>query len=217
MSAIIVDVIQGSPEWLQARCGYLTSTCASDMLSEIKSGEAAARRDLRMRLVCERLTGVPVENGYVNAIMHRGLAIEPVARMAYEAQTGQIVQQVGFLKHCDSSILAGCSPDGYIGAFEGMVSLKCPKSVTHLRYLEAGGIPIKYIPQMLHELWISGAAYYDFVSFDDRFPGNLQYFSVRVPRDELAILDYAKQAEIFLTEVEHQYQRALEIGRNQRH
>ena len=59
MTGIVLDVAQRSPEWFAARCGRVTSTAAADMLATIKSGEAAARRDLRTRLVCERLTGIP--------------------------------------------------------------------------------------------------------------------------------------------------------------
>ena len=42
---------QRSPEWFTVRAGKLTGSAAKDMLAEIKSGEAAARRDLRYKLV----------------------------------------------------------------------------------------------------------------------------------------------------------------------
>jgi hypothetical protein len=54
---------------------------------------------------------------------------------------------------------------------------------------------------MLHELWITGAQAYDFLSFDDRFPEALQVFYVRVPRDETDVAEYAREARAFLTEV----------------
>ena len=46
---------------------------ADDMLATIQKGEAAARRDLRMQLLCERLTNTSQEDGYVNAAMTRGM------------------------------------------------------------------------------------------------------------------------------------------------
>lgn len=57
----------------RARVGLLTASCAGDMMATIKSGEAAARRDLRVRLVVERLTGVSQEDGFINAAMQRGI------------------------------------------------------------------------------------------------------------------------------------------------
>jgi hypothetical protein len=94
------------------------------MLATIKSGEAAARRDLRMQLVCERLTGFPQEDGYVNAAMQRGIDLESTALAAYEAITGTLALTTGFLSH--TSLLAGCSLDGHVGDYDTVVSLKCP-------------------------------------------------------------------------------------------
>jgi putative phage-type endonuclease len=196
----IVNADQRSPEWFQARAGRLTGSRAADMLATIKSGEAAARRDLRMQLVCERLTGQPQEDGFVNAAMQRGIDLEPLAFAAYEAQTGAVAVRSGFLSHV--SLMAGCSLDGHVGNFDGIVELKCPKSSTHLRYLREGGIPKDYLPQIIHNLWISGAQWCDFLSFDDRFPVDLQVFYVRVERDEKAIAEYEARALSFLAEVD---------------
>ena len=57
MSFSIVNAPQRSPEWFAARAGRLTGSMAGDMLATIKSGEAAARRDYRLQLALERLTG----------------------------------------------------------------------------------------------------------------------------------------------------------------
>lgn len=193
---------QRTPEWFAARVGKLTGSRASDMLATIKTGEAAARRDLRVQLVVERLTGTSQENGYQNADMLRGIEMEPAALAAYEVLTGEIALTCGFVSH--DSLQAGCSPDGYVDGWKGLVSLKCPKSATHLAYLKDGRFPLSYGPQMLHELWITGAEYYDFLSFDDRFPDDLHTFYVRVLRSdvEAQITDYAAKALAFLAEVD---------------
>lgn len=170
------------------------------MLAQIKTGEAAARRDLRMQLVCERLTGVSQDDGFVNAAMQRGIDAEPLACAAYEALTGELVQRSGFLAHRE--LLAGCSLDGHIGDFDGIVEFKCAKSATHLRWLRAGVLPPEHRPQILHNLFITGAAWCDFLSFDDRFPPALQTFLVRVPREPIEILAYEKVVRAFLAEVD---------------
>jgi predicted phage-related endonuclease len=196
----IINADQRSPEWFQARAGRLTGSRAADVLATIKSGEASARRDYRMQLVTERLTGQPQEDGFVNAAMLRGIELEPLAFAAYEAVTGNVAIRTGFLSHVTH--LAGCSLDGHVDNFAGIVELKCPKSATHLRYLNEGVLPKEYIPQVTHNAWISGAEWVDFLSYDDRFPPDLQVFYVRVLAKDLDIEKYEKSALAFLAEVD---------------
>lgn len=169
------------------------------MLATIKSGEAAARRDLRVQLVCERLTQTLQEDSFINAAIQRGIDCEPLAFAAYESLTGQMAQRTGFLAH--DTLAIGCSLDGHVGDFDGLVEVKCPKSATHLKYLRAGVVPSDYLPQITHNLWVTGAAFCDFLSFDDRFPPQLQTFLVRHERDEQQISSYALSANLFLKEV----------------
>jgi hypothetical protein len=172
------------------------------MVSTIKGGEAAARRDLRLQLVCERLTGKPQGSTYTSADMMRGIQMEPAALAAYEAMTGDFVTTSGFLALPE--LMAGCSLDGHLGDYETLVSIKCPKTATHIGYLRAGVMPASYVPQMLHELWITGAREYHFLSFDDRLPDALRTFFVRVPRNEDAVQEYADKAKVFLAEVDRE-------------
>lgn len=204
MSFVIVEAPQRSQEWFRARLGRLTGSVASDMLSTIKSAEAAARRDLRTQLVVERLTGQPCEDGYTNGAMQWGIDHEAEAFAAYEAQTGSVVRRTGFLAHTD--LMAGVSLDGDVDDFTGIVEVKCPKMATHLGYLEQPGkVPSAHVAQITHALWLTGAQWCDFVSFDPRFPPALQMFLVRVLRDEAAIASYALAVSLFLSEVQAKY------------
>lgn len=196
----IIDAEQRSPAWFAARVGRLTGSCAGAMLSTIKSGEAAARRDLRTRLVCERLTGLPQDDGYVNADMLRGIEKEPEAFAAYEALTGQMVSRSGFLAH--NTLMAGCSLDGHVGDFAGILEVKCPRSANHLRYLRAGVVPVEHLAQITHNLFITNASWCDFVSYDDRFPPPLQLFRVRVSIDQVDLDAYHLALSLFLSEVD---------------
>lgn len=196
---IVLCKDQRTPEWYASRIGRLTGSSAADMMARIKTGEAAARRDLRVRLVCEVLTGEGQEDAYVSKEMQRGIDKEKDAFAAYEARTGNLVQRVGFVAH--DTLMAGCSPDGYVGNYSGLIELKVPKSATHLRYLRAGGMPSDYLYQVTHNLWITGAKWCDFVSFDDRFPPALRLFIVRVERNDADIAAYELMARTFLTEV----------------
>lgn len=207
----VIDAEQRSPEWKKARAGRLTASRAKDMLAQIKSGEAAARRDLRVQLVVERLTGEPQDSEFVNFDMARGIELEPAAFAAYEAITGHMADRCGFLAHTEH--LIGCSPDGVLDDFRGLLELKCPKSATHLGYLRAQQIPAEHLAQLTHALWVTGADYIDFLSFDPRFPEGMQTFYRRVQRADVDIDGYAKKALAFLAEVEAEVL-AIQTGQN---
>jgi predicted phage-related endonuclease len=199
--ALVVDVVQRTPEWFAARCGRLTGTGAADMLATIRSGEAAARRDLRLRLVVERLTQRPQdEHGYVSADMQWGLDHERDARHEYEALTGEVVHEIGFLAHPDLPV--GCSLDGAVAGGAGIVEIKCPRSAQHLRTLRASGVLPEYLPQVHHNLWVSGAQWCDFVSFDPRFPDALRVVVARVAMTPAERYSYELIVRRFLSEVD---------------
>jgi predicted phage-related endonuclease len=207
MSFTIVDAPQRSDDWFRARLGRLTGSRACDMVAQIKSGEAAARRDLRTQLVVERITHQLQENGFVNWDMVRGIELEDEARAAYEAKTGYLVRQTGFLSH--DELMAGCSLDGDVDEFTGIVELKAPRSATHLSYWRLNAIPVTYRPQLLHNLWISGAQWVDFCSYDPRFPEALQLFTARLERNDFEVMAYERTVRAFLDSVDAEYAAVL--------
>ena len=196
----IVQVEQRTPEWFAARLGRVTGSRAKDVLATIKTGEAAARRDYRLELVVERLTGCVGEDGFVSKEMARGTALEPEAFAAYEALTGTLVRRTGFvaLDH----MMVGCSLDGDVDDMTGLIEIKCPKSATHFRYLHSDGVPSEHVAQMLHNAWVTGAQWCDFVSFDDRFPEGLRLVVRRFVPTAEQIADYADKLQAFLDEVD---------------
>jgi putative phage-type endonuclease len=193
---------QGSKEWLELRLGKVTASRITDVLAKGKSGEALSREDYRYELVVQRLTGDPGES-FTNAAMEWGTATEPQARIVYEAEMGLFVEQVPFVLH-RSIEWFGCSPDGLVQD-TGLVEIKCPSSKNHIKYLNAGKPPAKYVPQMQCQMAVTGRQWCDFVSFDPRLPPDLQLFVARLDRDE----EYIKSMEVevvkFLTEVETMY------------
>lgn len=198
---IIHDAPQRSDAWFTARLGKLTGSRASDMLATIKSGaEAAGRRNLRVQLVLERVTGKAQEQGFVTPAMQAGIDREVDAAAIYEAATGRMLTASGFLGH--DTLAAGCSLDGHVGDFEGIIEIKCPQPATHLDYLKTGTVPGDYLKQILHGLWITGAQWCDWLSFNPDFPEALRVKLVRIPRDDAAIAAYEKAAVAFLAEVD---------------
>lgn len=200
MTFTIIDVPQRSDAWFAARLGRLTGSCADAMLATVKTGEAAGRRNLRVRLVLERVTGKSQESDFVSEDMQIGIDREREAFRHYEALTGHVMHRCGFLQAREQ--MAGCSPDGFLGDFDRLVSIKCPKAATHLDYLKSRKVPTDYLRQCMHECWISGAQGVDFLSYHPDFPKELQACLVSVSLADLGIPAYEAAALKFLAEVE---------------
>jgi len=201
---------QRTEEWHLARLGKVTASRVGDVLAKIKSGESASRKNYKMELVVQRLTGQPQES-FTNAAMEWGTATEPQARMAYEAHTGLFVEEKGFIDHPTIEGF-GCSPDGVIGEtlhskhnsvtpMTGLIEIKCPNTATHIETVLENKAPSKYIPQMQCQMAVTGAKWCDFVSFDPRVPEDLQLLVVRVERDQEYIDSMEVEVKQFLSEV----------------
>lgn len=196
----VIEAEQRSEQWFAARVGRVTGSNAGKLLAKIRSGEAADRRNYRVQIVLERLTGKPQESGYQNFAMAQGLEREPLAIAAYEAQTGTLLEQTGFLSHND--LMIGCSLDGHLGDFEALVSIKCRQPAAHYEFLRYGTIPVAATAQMAHELFITGAREHTYVSWNPDFPDGKQLKIVRFTRDLLNVPDYEGELMKFLGEID---------------
>ena len=189
--------IQGSPEWLAERAGKVTASMISNVLMDPKT---AGYRDYQAQLVAEILTGKPQGSDFTNAAMQFGTETEPLARSAYEAETGFSVDEVGFCQH-PSIERAGASPDGLVGN-SGLVEIKCPKVATHLAYLIADVVPAAYKNQIMWQMAVTGRDWCDFVSFRPDLPEHLQLFIIRFKRDPARILELETAVINFLDGVD---------------
>lgn len=209
----VVSAPQRSAEWFTARLGRVTGSCAAAMMANGRSKgvESVQRRDLRLRLALERITGQSQDEDYQSRHMLHGVETEPEAFAAYEALTGDIVQRSGFLSH--NILMAGCSLDGHVGDFSGILEIKCPKSATHYQYLRGGVLPVDYQWQVIHNLFITNASYCDFVSYDRGFPPELQVFRVRVALEDFDIPAYHLALRLFLSEIEKEVESVLELAK----
>jgi putative phage-type endonuclease len=175
-------MIQRTEEWFSARRGKVTASRVIDILPG-KSGYTAARKNYMAELLCERLTGVSAES-YQNAAMQWGTDTEPMARSVYEAVTGRMVEEVGFVPHPFIEGF-GASPDGLTSDINTdiTIEIKCPNTATHLQTLTTGDIDYKYIVQMHAAMMCTNCSACDFISYDPRLPEKLAIFIKRVPRD----------------------------------
>jgi putative phage-type endonuclease len=184
---------QRSEEWYAVKCGKISASSLSDVLAK---GKGITRRNYMLRLVAERLSGIP-QKTYCNGAMEWGIATEPIAKAAYEEHTLTAVQEVGFVE-CDEFL--GCSPDGMIGE-DGLIEIKCPETPTHLDYILSGGMPSEYAVQVQGQLWITNRQWCDFVSYDPRLPEECRLFVRRVERDEKRIDEIKQGVALFIDEM----------------
>lgn len=192
------ELIQGTPEWFAVRCGIATGSRFSDVLATVKSGEAAGRRNYRVKLALETITGKPVEDIFQTQAMKDGSEREPIARSLVEFRHGYDITQVGFIRH--DTIPCGVSPDGLIEK-DGMVEHKCPTAGVHLEYLRTVGMPSTYFAQVQGQLWIAERDWCLFTSYHPDFPENSQLMTRKVFRDETYIKNLEAEIKRFMDEV----------------
>ena len=196
----VVDCEQGTAQWLDVRRGKITASRIADVLDVLKKGgEGASRRNYRIELIAERLTGRS-EDHYTSPEMMWGTDCEPFARAAYEIGTGVMVDTVGFVLHTAFDF-AGSSPDGLVGS-DGGLEIKCPKTTTHLKWMLAGVVPEEHQAQCLWNMACCERSWWDFMSYDPRLPDGLRIFIVRMQRDNERIAQIQDEVMRFNNEVD---------------
>jgi putative phage-type endonuclease len=193
------QLVQGSKEWLAARCGSLGAASINDIMARTKTGFSASRANVMARMIAERLTGMP-QDGYKSPAMMHGTATEPDARAAYEFMTDATVTQVGLVLH---PTIKGthASPDGLVGD-DGLMEIKCPQTATHIETLSTETIDTKHIRQMQWQMACTGRDWCDFVSYDPRLPESMSIFIKRVSRDDALINEMEECVTAFLEELD---------------
>jgi putative phage-type endonuclease len=157
---IIETPEQRTPDWIAARRGRCTGSRVKELF-----GTKDARTKYLYQLVAERMTGVAAEF-FVNEAMKHGTEQEPFAREEYEAQTGEIVGEVGFILHPTIEFF-GASPDGLVSD-DGLLEIKCPTTTKYISWIMENEIPKEHKPQMIAELVCTGRKWCDFVAYDPR-------------------------------------------------
>jgi len=171
------NLIQGSAEWLQARLGKITASSSQSLMAAKGLGKGA--ETYALELIAEIITEEPK---YVPVTwqMEHGHEYEPVAREIYELNRKVKVRQVGGIQYDDSMWY---SPDGLVGD-DGLIEIKCPQPLQHLRILTHEGLMDEYYHQIQFGLYASGRAWCDWISYQPNFPDDKSYKEIRVDRDE---------------------------------
>ena len=108
------------------------------------------------------------------------------------------VDLVGFIKH--PTLMAGASPDGVINGGDGLVEFKCPTTNTHLQTIMSGMDPM-HMAQLQGQMWMTGAKYAWFASYDPRLPASMELYLQKVDRDQAYIDTLETEVCKFLNEI----------------
>jgi putative phage-type endonuclease len=209
---LIVHAEQRSEEWFEARLGRVTGSKAASVWDKTAKGlRTAGWTNYQDQLLAEMLTGLSADDVYVNFEMQRGIDLEPVARRALSKHIGAAIRETGFLAH--KTLRAGASLDGDIDDFRAVVELKCPKTTTQLRYIEAGALPDLYMGQCLHNLYVTGAEVLYFGSFDDRLPPHLQLFVKEMRAQDMPLEEYDRDITAFLKQLSERAQALADLAK----
>lgn len=166
---MIVDLKQGSPEWLTWRKSHITGTDASCIMGDNpwKSAYMLWQEKLGFK-----------DGPIMNKAMQRGIDLEPIARSFAESSLG--IEFIPVVMQHQEHEWMGASLDGLSKDGKIALEIKCPKKEVHQMALN-GSIPRYYLPQTAHVLEVSGAE-------------KLMYFSYcpEIESDQFAIVEVLK-------------------------
>lgn len=147
----LIEIEQGSPQWLALRKTKVTATDAPIVLG-------VSRWKNKIQLYHEKLSDD--QPASPNAAMQRGLDLEPIARDLFNLRRKLNMEPVVMVRDWLMASL-----DGWDSSIGCVLEIKCAGSVDHESALK-GKVPDHYYPQLQLQMYVSGAqqAYYD--SFD---------------------------------------------------
>jgi hypothetical protein len=165
---IYEDLIQGGPEWLQARCGLLTASEMKLILTPtLKIASNDKERAHVYEIAAQRVLN-HVEPHYIGDDMLRGKVEEVEARIKYEDNYAP-VKQVGFITNDKWGFKLGYSPDGLIGD-DGAVEFKSRRQKYQFQTIATGEVPEEFVLQIQAGLLVSERYWIDFVSYCGGMP-----------------------------------------------
>lgn len=205
------DLIQGSDEWLQLRCGKITASEVRLLLTPtLKVADNDKVRAHLYELLAQRVTGY-VEPHYVSDDMLRGIADEGVARDEYAKLYGE-VETVGFVTNDKYGFTIGYSPDGLVNKRRAAIECKSRRAKfqiqTIIDHYLTGAIPAEFLFQCQTGISVAELEWVDLVSYS----GGLPMTTMRVWPDDVvreAIINAAGEAERKIAELHSTYLDAL--------
>ena len=188
----ILEIEQGTPEWIMARIGIPTASAFHRIMTPADGKYSKAADDYICELLAERMLNASLDDSWTSAYAERGTGMEAEARTWYELTRDVDVREVGFVLRDDGQV--GCSPDGLVEP-DGGIEIKCLGAKRHVEMV-AGGFPAK-MTQVQGGLWLAEREWWDVVAYNPGLPKAV----TRVWRDDKYIKKLAGHVDRFLGEL----------------
>ena len=203
----IINIQQKTPEWFALRIKYpLTASEAQAIANQGKGLETH---------VWEKMTekfSVADKEKYINKDLERGVELEPLARNMYELQTGNKVDEVGFVINENMSSVGGASPDGMIVAQNGLLEIKCFDDKKHFQMIidsketDDFKIDSQYEWQMQMQMLFTETDWCDFMAYNPNFKESMlikRVYADKTKQEE--IIKGLKQGEELINKIQKIY------------
>jgi hypothetical protein len=169
------DLIQGSDEWLAARCGLLTASEMKLIVTPtLKAASNEKERAHLFELMAQRISGF-VEPHYVSDDMLRGQSDEVDALILYAKHCAP-VQNIGFMTNSKWGFTIGYSPDALVGD-AGLCECKSRRQKFQIETICVNvwddaqtTIPADFVIQVQTGLLVSEREWIDFISYSGGMP-----------------------------------------------
>jgi len=166
------DLIQGSDEWIAARCGLISAGSMNLLLTPtLKVASNEKERSHLYELAAQRITRY-VEPQYFNDDMLRGQIDEVEARIIYSEKFAPVTE-VGMITNNRWGFTIGYSPDGVVGD-SGLIECKSRRQKFQIETLVKAVpdqvVPADYILQVQTGLLVSEREWLDFISYSGGWP-----------------------------------------------
>lgn len=163
------DLLQGSAEWLAARCGLLTASEMKHIITpaRLQYAQNDKERSHVYELAAQRISSY-VEPHYVSDDMLRGQGDEFHAKAIYNEKYAG-VRDCGFITNDEFGFVLGYSPDGLIGN-DGLIECKGRRQKFQVETIISNAMPVEYVIQVQTGLLVSKRKWLDFISYCGGLP-----------------------------------------------
>lgn len=203
---IIHDVVQGSPEWHEARGVMPTASNASKILTPAQ-WKPSKSQDTYLRDLFNVWIGDAPQKKFTGSFAtERGHEFEAEAGRYFSLVTGIKSRSVGFITN-DAGTM-GCSPD----LFDEPVEIKCLYGWTHKQYQEKNKelgrveVPTEFLPQLHMSMVVTGKREWHFIAYHPVLRPIISKVVWNEKTDTMG-----EELEKFVVRLEEEKQRALEF------
>lgn len=174
------DLVQGSDEWFQTRCGLLTASEMKLIITPAKLQYASNDKERAhvYELAAQRINQY-VEPHYVGDEMLRGHEDEMRARIAYNDKYAGL-DECGFITNDEWGFTLGYSPDAMVRG-GGVIECKSRRQKFQVETIVDSAMPDDFKIQVQTGLLVCKEPWCDFVTYC----GGMPMFTLRIHPDEV--------------------------------